>query len=105
MKWVKILLTLWKYRRYDTVYCVMYTNRDCDVNIPIRRVKLVGLTLGMAFICTLDGEKMIVHRAYVADNKKEAEKIRQMCLNYEREQWYEESIKLKRLVGSGSQIF
>lgn len=89
MKLVRTLLTLWKYRNYDTVYCVFNTNRDCDVNIPIRRVKLVGMTVGMAFIKTLDGEEMIVHRAYVADNKKDAEAIRQMCINYNKEQWYE----------------
>lgn len=89
MKWVKILLTLWKYRKYETVYCVFNTNRVCDASIPIRRVKLVGVTCGMAFIMTFTGEKMIVHRAYIADTKKDAEAIRKMCIEYEREQWYE----------------
>lgn len=67
----------------------MYTNRDCDASIPIKRVKLVGLTLGMAFICTLDGEKMIVHRGLISENREDLLKVREMCLNYEREQWYE----------------
>ena len=88
MKLVRTLLTLWKYRNYDTVYCVFNTNRDCDASIPIRRVKLVGMTVCMAFIKTLDGEEMIVHRGYLADTKKEAEKIRQMCIEYDKEQWY-----------------
>lgn len=84
-----MLLTLWKYRKYDTVYCVCYTDRACDVNIPIRRVKLIGLTVGMAFIVLLDGTKMTVHRGYITDNKKDAKQIQEMCLAYEKEQWYE----------------
>lgn len=89
MKWIKKILTLWKYRKYDTVYCVCNTNRDCDINIPIRRAKLVGLTLGFAFIVLLDGTKLTVHRGYIAETKKEAQKIREVCLKYEKEQLYD----------------
>lgn len=89
MKLVKMLLTLWKYRKYDFVYCVCYTDRACDVNIPIRRVKLLGLSSSMAKIVTLDGDVFPVHRGYITDNKKDAKQIQKMCLDYEKEQWYE----------------
>lgn len=89
MKLWKMLSTLWKYRNYDTVYLVCYTNRACDSSIPIRRAKLVGLTVSRAFVVLLDGTKLIVHRSYVTYDKQEANRVRKVCLDYEREMWYE----------------
>lgn len=89
MKCLKSLLTLWKYRKYDTIYYLYDTTRNDRVVVNIRLAKLLHTKNVWYEIMMLSGIIYTVHKYWIARSYKEAKQRRKEILNWEKQNYYE----------------
>ena len=89
MKLLRMLLILWKYRKYDTIYFIHDTSRLGDIVVNIRLAKLMNIDGQFYVILLLDGSTRMVHRSWTAEKLKEARKIKKEIIRWEKDEYYD----------------
>lgn len=89
MKLLRMMLILWKYRDYDTVYFIRDTSWGGTIDVTIKLAKIMSYEGQFITIKLLNGDIRKVHRSWTADTYKEAKQIKQGVIQWERGEWYD----------------